>query len=363
MKLHQIFTLAALPFILLSCAGEQKKKQVEGNYYTPTYAKGFTIDTIQGVKKITVYNPFQNVDDVKYTYSIDEKPLQRVICMSTTHIAFLDCIEKTEAIVGVSGAQYVYNPSVRKAYEQGKVKDIGYSSHLDYEKILSLKPDVLFAYGVSGEFEAIANKLKELGVKVIYIGEYTEEHPLGKAEWMIAFANFFHLEKQALEKFNSIALEYEQLKKMAATVPDTIPVLLNAPWNETWYVPGKQGNMANYIHDAGGYSIIPLRDNRDSYPLSIESAYRDAQGAAIWLNPGIFQNLDELKNTSKFIEIIPVFREKKVFNNNARSTNSGGSDFFESGTVNPHIVLKDLIKILHPEQLPEHQLYYYHQLR
>lgn len=51
-----------------------------------------------------------------------------------------------------------------------------------------------------------------------------------------------------------------------------------------------------------------------------------------------------------------------VYNNNARINNSGGNDYWESGTSNPDIVLSDLIKILHPEILPNHQLVYYRKL-
>ena len=49
-------------------------------------------------------------------------------------------------------------------------------------------------------------------------------------------------------------------------------------------------------------------------------------------------------------------------NNNARVNVDGGNDYWEGGISNPDIVLADLIKILHPELLPEHQLFYYRKL-
>jgi iron complex transport system substrate-binding protein len=41
----------------------------------------------------------------------------------------------------------------------------------------------------------------------------------------------------------------------------------------------------------------------------------------------------------------------------------GGNDFFESGVINPHLILKDMIKIFHPDLLTDHQLHYYMKLK
>jgi iron complex transport system substrate-binding protein len=38
---------------------------------------------------------------------------------------------------------------------------------------------------------------------------------------------------------------------------------------------------------------------------------------------------------------------------------NGGNDYWQSGISNPDVVLSDLIKILHPEILPNHNLFYY----
>ena len=57
----------------------------------------------------------------------------------------------------------------------------------------------------------------------------------------------------------------------------------------------------------------------------------------------------------------------RTYNNNARQTATGGSDFWESGVVNPDRILYDLAIILHPELKlsadGEKALYYYKPLR
>ena len=41
---------------------------------------------------------------------------------------------------------------------------------------------------------------------------------------------------------------------------------------------------------------------------------------------------------------------------------NGGSDYFETGVTNPDLILADLVKIFHPDLLPDHELYFYRQL-
>jgi iron complex transport system substrate-binding protein len=360
------FTLAAYFAALLctcSCGRRATENKVQGNFYTPRYANGFCLDTSGGTKTLTVINPFQRSKDVAYRYALRSAPPARVVCMSTTHVALLRFIGQEACIAGVSGAGYLYDSTMQAAYLAGRICDVGYENTLNMEKILALQPDVIFAYGVAGEFSATAAKLEELGLQVMYVGEYTESHPLGKAEWAVAFAALFGGEQAAIEKFAQTASAYEELRALAANATPKTPTLLNAPWSDAWFVPGAQGNAAQLLRDAGGESVIALRNQRDSYPISIEQAYGSAQTAAVWLNTGQAKSLSELSTMHKLVENIPAFRRGSVYNSIARMSPQGGSDFFESGTVNPHLILKDLIKILHPNLLPNDTLTYYLQLR
>lgn len=85
--------------------------------------------------------------------------------------------------------------------------------------------------------------------------------------------------------------------------------------------------------------------------------------ADYWLNPGTFINLDDL------IKAYPKFSKSdcvvngKVFNNNKRLSPGGGNDYFESGAVQPYLILQDLITIFHPELTDNSDLVYYHQLK
>ena len=80
------------------------------------------------------------------------------------------------------------------------------------------------------------------------------------------------------------------------------------------------------------------------------------------MNVGFASDLDSLLAMDTRYAEFKAFAQGSVYNYNARVTDAGGSDYFESGVANPDIILKDLIRIFYPDLLPEHALYYYQQL-
>jgi iron complex transport system substrate-binding protein len=127
-------------------------------------------------------------------------------------------------------------------------------------------------------------------------------------------------------------------------------------------LPGADSYMVKFVNDAGAEYIYPDNRGRNSYPMSIEKAYSIAQNADFWLIGNSAKSLADLKDADPRMADIPAFKNRRIFNSNLRA-NDFGDDFWESGIVNPDVVLKDLIKILHPELLPEHVLFYYRHLR
>ncbi|MGZ3904662.1 MAG: ABC transporter substrate-binding protein, partial [Bacteroidia bacterium] len=58
-----------------------------------------------------------------------------------------------------------------------------------------------------------------------------------------------------------------------------------------------------------------------------------------------------------------AFKKGNLYNNNAIVTLKGANDYWESGLCSPDMILKDLVKIFHPELQPDHRLKYYKQLK
>ncbi|MDR3133398.1 MAG: ABC transporter substrate-binding protein [Prevotellaceae bacterium] len=371
------FRLIALLLLFFSCRSPQKDREAGfETYYSPAYANGFYLEKKGDEKLLHVFNPWQGAKNMELLYRLLPRerfhnslpvnyipaPIRRVICLSTSHIAFVDCIGQAATIAGVSGAGYITNPSVLERLARGEVRDVGYETLLDYETIVTLQPDVVFAYGINDEMAATVGKLNEMGVRVVYLADYLEESVLGKAEYMIAVAAFYHQEDDAISRFSEIAQRYETIAGEVRAAAPQPTVLMNAPWRDAWYMPGEENYMNKLVNDAGA-RILGLRSGRNSTPLSLEEAYTYAMQADYWLHPNAYRTLRELETADARFTRTPAFITKKIYNNTRRFTSGGGSDFWESGVVHPDVVLKDLAHIFHPGIFPEHALVYYEQLR
>ena len=260
--------------------------------------------------------------------------------MSSGHIAFFDALGETDRISGVSGIDYISNPRIQENRQAGKVHDIGFDSNIDFERLASMRPGIVLLYGVTGENVAVTGKLRELGIPYIYVGDYVENSPLGKAEWLVAIAELCNRREAGADTLRHIAARYEALK--AAPAAGRPKVMLNTPYRDTWFMPPRSSYMVRLVEDAGGAYIYPQNDTNASQPIDMEEAYLLARQADVWINVGGCNTLAELTAQNPKFADVPAVKERRVFNNNRRQTPSGGSDFWESGNVRPDRILRDL---------------------
>lgn len=341
--------------------------------YNPSEASGFSISGKDGSEStlLTVSNPWQGADSVASRLFIvragDEAPLafdgqildgaaKRIVATSSTHVAMLEALGAADRIVGVSGINYITNPEIQKHREE--ISDIGYEGNIDYEALLAADPDIVLLYGVNGA-SAMEGKLRELDIPYIYIGDYLEESPLGKAEWIVPMAEIIGEREKGEKKFAEIADRYNELKKKVADAAIDAPsVMLNLPYGDSWFMPSASSYMARLISDAGGDYIYKKDTGSTSLPIDLEEAYTLASQADFWLNTDQTASLAALaKKCPKFTDT-RVFRNGAVYNNTLRANAAGGNDFFESGITNPDLILRDLIRIFHPEILDAPFTYY-----
>ena len=369
------FILASL-LLLVSCVSNKKTSLEAFNQdiYTPEYASGFKIlgaDNVQSTL-IQVFNPWQGAKDVEMSYFISRNGEQapagftgptipagakQIVCMSSSYIAMLDALGQADRIVAVSGIDYVSNPYI--IAHKDSIKDMG--PEMNYELLLGLKPDVVLLYGIGDAQTAVTDKLKELSIPYMYVGEYLEESPLGKADWMVALSELTDSREKGIEIFSEIPKRYQTLKDLTASVEQRPTVMFNTPWNDSWIMPSTKSYMAQLVNDAGADYIYKENTSNSSAPIGLETAYGLIQKADYWINVGMASTLDELKAVNpKFTDAKSV-REKTAYNNNLRLTASGGNEYWESAVIRPDIVLRDLIHIFHPELVSD-SLYYYRHL-
>ncbi len=345
--------------------------------YTPEYASGFKIEGADGRRSVllTVTNPWQGTESVTtqlfiarngepvpegFGGQVLDEEAKRIVAMSSTHVAMLDAIGEVGRVVGVSGLDYISNADIQA--RRDSIGDVGYEGNINYELLLSLDPDLVLLYGISGA-SAMEGKLKELGIPFLYIGDYLEESPLGKAEWLVVLAEVIGNRAAGEKVFADIPVRYNALKKRVADhIRDTPSVMLNTPYGGTWFMPSTASYAVRLITDAGGDYIYKKNTGNASEPIDMEEAYLLASQADIWLHTGTAGTLEELKRACPKFADTRCFLGEQVYNNTARTNAAGGNDYFESAVVNPDLVLRDLMKIFHPE-LVEEDFVYYKQLK
>ncbi len=229
---------------------------------------------------------------------------------------------------------------------------------MNYELLLSLNPDLVLIYGMNGASPMEA-KLSELNIPYAYIGEYLEESPLGKAEWMVAVAEMVGKREEGERLFSAIPQRYNALKESANEAATKPKVMINTPYGDSWVMAPNGSYVAQLIADAGGdYIYAANSKSTRSESIDIEEAYLMASQSDLWINLGTLCTLDELKRQIPKFADVPCVVRGEVYNANKRLNPSGGNDYWESGFVHPDIVLRDLITIFHPELATDSLVYY-----
>ncbi len=365
------------------CSGEQKsyRELFSTVIYTPEYASGFEIlGSEEGESTLLrITRPWQgeSVEEFEllilrgaqsapanFKGAVIPQEAKRIVALSSSNVAMFDRLGQAERIVGVSGLNYISSENITARAEQKKLHDVGYDSSLNYELITALKPDIVLLYGVAGRNTNITEKFDELNIPYIYIGDYAEESPLGKAEWIVAMGEICSLREKAEELFEQSADKYSALRQAAAGSTQRPKVMLNTPYRDIWYMPSSKSYMVQLIADAGGSYIYSGNESSETKPISLEEAYKLATSAEVWINTGATNTMAQLRSQMPKFMDMPMVKRGRVYNNTARSTPMGGSDFWESGVVHPEIVLEDLIRIIQPDLLDDQgDLYYYQKLQ
>lgn len=351
----------------------------EGVDYFPekaavTHSDGFTIEYFPNYKVVTVNSPFPGAEEVA-TYLlvqcgtavpagfedavIIEVPINSLVAMSTTYLPHLPTLNAVDSLVGLDSLAFASTPEIRERIEAGQVAEVGFGAQVNVEQVLDLDPDVVMTYSSgSADFDA-QPKLEEAGITVVVNSDYLDANPLGQAEWVKFLAAFYNQEAAANTWFDGVATEYGELAALAATAVTQPTVLLNTPYEGTWYMAGGHSTIAQLLTDAGAAYLWADDPSDTTLFLDFETVFDTAQAADYWINLGFVSSLADLAATDSRFAEFAAYQNGNVYNNDGRVNANGGNDYYEGGAANPHWVLADLIKIFHPELLPGHAFVYY----
>ena len=248
--------------------------------------------------------------------------------------------------------------------------DVGYDGAPDYETIVSLRPEVVLTYAVSGVESPFVGRLKQLGIKVLTVNEHLERHPLARAAYIRLFGALTGEMATADSVLSVVRTNYtaiaEDIKERGVTPRK---VLLNIPYNDQWFVPASDNYLTVMIHDAGGTVLGCEEGKAASTVMSVEKAYSLSKEADCWLNVGWCSTEKDLLGVNPiFSDMLKAIKDNAtgmvpdgfpvVWNDNKRVNAKGGNDIWQSGVVRPDLVLRDLAGILHPIEDNNNVIYY-----
>ncbi len=379
--MHQTyFTLTCISFCVFLLDCKTRPKENDLSHVTPAislkYAAGFKVTYTGKVKWVDVNYPYQGATS-GYQYLLVPKgdsipahdkdtqviiiPIESIVCTSTTHIPLLDYLDETNKLTGFPTTDYISSEKMRKRIDRGDVVDLGIDKGMNLEKLFVLQPSLVMGYAMSGDLGQL-KKIQEMGIRVIINAEYLEKHPLGRAEWIKFVALFFNKEKTADSVFQEIENEYKKTAELAQQTSVKPAVMSGVVYGDAWFMPGGQNYAARLLKDAGCRYLWADDTSHGFLELSFESVYEKATEADLWIGVGSFLSLKEMKDAEQRYSNFKPFQQKQVFTYNFRKGPKGGSEYLELGYARPDLVLKDLVKISHPNLLPNYELYFHQKL-
>ena len=339
-------------------------------------AQRFSIEKNDSCTILTIREPWQGAEGISQLFYLVARgrepelkadpsriiyvPVENIICMSSTHIAMISALGEERSISGISGTNYIYDKKILARADSGLIGEIGYDAGINSELILSIAPDLIMMYGIGSESAGYVSKITELGIKVLYNADYLETDPLGKAEWIKVFGALYCKEELADSVYEAAADSYNELKSVVTKMTFEKPsVLLGLPYRDNWFISPGNSYISTLIRDAGGDYLWKETESSFSMPYSFETVYMKALNADYWLNAGSAGSKSEIASFNPKLTKLPCYVSGNIYNNTRRMSPGGGNDYWESGTLNPHIILKDIASILHPGLFGNYELVYY----
>lgn len=372
MKTH-LFILIVWAIGCFSCQGGGKQP-TGGEAEIFSYASNLSIVQEEGYTVVSIRNPWDTLR-VLHTYILVPKeqelpahlphgtivrtPLSRSVVYSAVHCSLLKQLGALSGIAGVCDLPYIKIPEIQEGCAEGRTGDLGNGMAPDVEKMIDLAPDaiLLSPFENSGGY----GRVEKIGIPIIECADYMETSPLGRAEWMRFYGKLFGCEERADSLFAVVEKQYNELKALAAGSSSRPTMISELKHGSAWYVPGGRSTLGILYGDAGARYIWADDTHSGSVPLSVETVLDKGQEADFWL---IKYNQEQDKTLSEMAaDYAPytkfrAFQEQRVY-----GCNTNDRPFYEEAPFRPDFLLKDLIRIFHPELLPDHTLHYFNKLQ
>ena len=375
MKIRLLFIAVVVLTLYNSCKKETSLNSTGSLLENPikiSYAKGFDIVISKNEKKLIIKNPYSNTSNnfeyiikkgINDQLNVINTPIKKIVVNSTTHIPMLELLGEEKALVGFQNTDYISSTKTRNRIDAGFVKELGNEAALNTESLLELRPDAVIGFTMDN-YNKTFNLIEKHGIPVIINGDWREETPLGRAEWIKFFGVLFNKERLADSIFNTIEVDYLAAKRIAKENTKYPSILSGAIMrNDIWSLPAGESFVSQFLLDANVNYLWKDSKGKGSLQLSFESVVDKAQHADYWIAPGYFSSKAQLLENNPHYKNFAAFKNNNIYTASTKRGVKGGVVYYELGPTRPDLILQDLIKITNPELLPNYTLTFFEQMK
>ncbi|MBN2166907.1 MAG: ABC transporter substrate-binding protein [Marinilabiliaceae bacterium] len=366
MKRNIFISILLITLLFIFSCKQKKNKSDKKSDYTNIplgYANGFSMDTLKGKTRLTITDDNLSVSTTFYLLPHDynkklkpneiKVPCQRIICLSSTQLAYLIELDAINNVIGINSSRYLFNKTINTKVKEGKIIKVGKEGAFNTEAIAALNPDVIFVSPYkTGGYDAITH----LGFPLVPIAAYDEQLPLGRAEWIKCMSLFVGEYNKADSLFTHTANEYNRLKALANNAEYEPTVFSGKMKSGVWYVAGGNSFFAHMFRDAGANYVIKNNET-GAVPMDYEVVYKLAHNAKYWRvltsSPRGFNKAMLNAEDERYAEF-EAFKTGNILVCNLRE-----KPYREESCVKPHILLADYIYHFHPEIKLNHSPVYW----
>jgi iron complex transport system substrate-binding protein len=261
------------------------------------------------------------------------QPVQRIVSLAPACTETLFAIGADKQVVAVTTFDN-YPPEAAQKERIG-----GFSREtVSLEKIVALKPDVIFS---SGSLQRdLIEDLERLGL-VVFALEPSSYDDVGRA--VKQAGEITGHQQQAQKVADELRASGEEIRKKVAAIPaDQRPRVFYQVWDKPLRTAGSQSFLGQLIEIAGGQNVFA--DVQDAYPLVNEEAVIQRNPQIILAPAHEGTDMRSFTDRSAWSTISAV-REKRIY-------------FFDEDVISrpgPRIsqALRDIARTLHPSLFDE----------
>jgi iron complex transport system substrate-binding protein len=377
MRHFQIGWVLLFMILFVQCKQETKTSAIKTTKSEVMYAKGFSIENYEGYSIVIVKNPWPKATK-SYKYILKKKngivpdslknnivvnvPIQSIVVTSTTHIPSLEMLNKEKTLIGFPNLDYISSEKVRTLIDAKKVKELGTNQSLNTEVLIDLQPNVIIGYGLDNNNPTLDN-LEKSGLKVLLNGDWNEQTPLGKAEWIKFFGALYDKQSKANEIFSKIEKDYLNTIKIAKRAALKPTILAGDIFEGKWYLPSGTSWGSLILKEANSNYLWHETKGTGSLSLSFEAVFEKAKDADFWITSGQFSSLKQMLDANPHYAQFKAFQNKNIYSFAGKKGKTGGILYYELAPNRPDIVIKDIVKILHPELLVSYKPFFFEKLK